>query len=377
MSDATTTATYVRFPDDLHEGTRQACERRRLLKSLALAGLAASFRGRSFAADDGIAAIADMATIDIHSHAGGVIGLQRVNTDAPFSPVAAPMREGGMAVLCLASVSDAPTHHVTDDRKIRPFRDPDPGELHAYGQRSFERIHALAAAQDMPLVRNAVELAAARSSRPSIVVTAEGGDFIEDRIDRLDEAYERWALRHLQLVHYRVNALGDIQTEATEHDGLTAFGADVIRRCNRLGIVVDVAHGTEALVRKAAAATGRPLVLSHTSLASRLGFRTRLVSATHARIVADTGGVVGIWPPASLFPDLAALAAGMARMVDAIGIDHVALGTDLRGLVGPSVFTSYRDLPALAHALLARGFQVADVRKLLGGNYLRVFAASA
>jgi membrane dipeptidase len=63
-------------------------------------------------------------------------------------------------------------------------------------------------------------------------------------------------------------------------------------------------------------------------------------------------------------------------MVDAIGIDHVGLGSDMRGMVGPSIFSSYRDLPLLAQALLARGFEVPEVRKILGGNYVRVFSAS-
>jgi membrane dipeptidase len=360
-------------------GEDGAFNRRQVLKAATLACLAAADMeaiAEPVSAADARTAIENMATVDVHSHAGGVIGLRRVNSDDPFSPVADPMREGGMAVICLATVSDSPTHHVTEDRRIKPFRDPEPGELYAYGQRSFQRIHELARIQGLALVKDAAALSLARSDRPSIVVCAEGGDFLEGVVERVDAAYEQWGLRHLQLVHYRVNALGDIQTEPTVHGGLTPFGAEVIRRCNRLGIVVDVAHGTYDLVRQAAAVAVKPLVLSHTSLSSRPGARSRLVSIEHARVVADTGGVVGIWPPASIFPDMAALAAGMARMVDAIGIDHVALGSDMRGLVGPSTLSSYRDLPLLAQALLARGFQVPEVRKVLGGNYVRVFTAS-
>lgn len=160
------------------------------------------------------------------------------------------------------------------------------------------------------------------------------------------------------------------------HGGLTPIGAEVVRRCNRLGIVVDVAHGTYDLVRQVAAITDRPLVLSHTSLSTAPKPYSRLISKDHARVVADTGGVIGIWPPASIFPDMAALATGMARMADVVGVEHVALGTDMRGLVGPSTFDSYRDLPALAGALLQRGFDADDVRRILGGNYARVFRAS-
>jgi membrane dipeptidase len=315
-------------------------------------------------------------TVDIHTHAGHVIGVRTVRGQFPFTEVASPMRDGGMAVLCLAAVSDAPTHHVTADRRIRPFRDPDPGELYAFGQLSFQRLHDLAAAQHMPIITGAAGLAQARSAHPSIIISAEGGDFLEGRIDRVEEAYTRWSLRHLQLTHYRVNELGDIQTEPPIHGGLTPFGADVVRACNRIGIVVDVAHGPYDLVKQAASVTTKPLVLSHTALSNAPGERSRLIAPDHARAIAGTGGVIGIWPPMRSFPDMAALAAGIARMVDVVGIDHVGLGTDMGGLVGPAVFASYRDLPALAVALRARGFQAAEMRKLLGENYRRVFAAS-
>ena len=68
--------------------------------------------------------------------------------------------------------------------------------------------------------------------------SAEGADFLEGRLERLEEAHRLHHLRHLQLTHYRVNELGDIQTTLPVHGGLTAFGAEIIRACNRLGIVV-------------------------------------------------------------------------------------------------------------------------------------------
>lgn len=106
------------------------------------------------------------------------------------------------------------------------------------------------------------------------------------------------------------------------HNGLAAFGAEVIRRCQRMGIIVDVAHGIEALVRQAVNVTTRPLVLSHTSLTGAPRPRTRLITTEHARLVARTGGLIGVWPPTNLFPDLDALADGIARMADAVGAAH-------------------------------------------------------
>jgi membrane dipeptidase len=319
-----------------------------------------------------MAQIADGTAVDVHSHAGNLIPMSFGR--GSFAAVAEPMRQGGVAAICLAVVSDSPTIKLTDGR-LRPSRDPRPGELYDHTMRSFEKLHALAGAQQMPLLRTSADLRGARSGTPSIIVSSEGADFLEGRIERLDEAYQRWALRHLQLTHYRPNELGDIQTEPSVHGGLTQFGVDVVRRCNQMGIVVDVAHGTFELVKKAASVTTKPLVLSHTSLTDRPAAWTRRILPDHARAIAATGGVIGIWPVIGYFPNMVAYADGFARMVDVAGIDHVGLGTDLLGLVGASTLVNYNDLPQLAAALRGK-FTPEETAKLLGGNYRRVFLAS-
>lgn len=320
-----------------------------------------------------MAQAADGMAVDLHSHAGNVTRVSYGR--GGFSAVADPMRQGGVSVISLAVTSDSPIIQLANGR-LRPGRDPNPGELYAYSQRSFPALHALAREQGMPIVRTAAEIRAARASRPSLIVASEGADFLEGKIERLDEAHQRWALRHLQLTHYRPNELGDIQTEPSVQGGLTTFGADVIRRCNALGIVVDVAHGTFELVKKAAAVTTRPLVLSHTSLTTRPAAWTRRILPDHAKVIAATGGVIGIWPVADYFPNVVAYATdGFAKMVDVVGIDHVGLGTDQLGLVGASAMSSYTDLPQLAAALRTR-FNAEETSKLLGGNFRRVFEAS-
>lgn len=367
-------------PEIMRTGPEPALDRRALLRTGALLCLAVAVPRSVQAETDPLAVaravLAGALTIDIHSHAGRAVGRSKTSDTVPFTPVAAPMRDGGMAVICLAMVADTPTLELTPERRIRAMREPEPGELYQWGRRSFARLAALAQHQQLNLVTDIASLNASPRRGPSAIITSEGADFLEGRIERLTEAYREHRLRHLQLMHYRVNELGDIQTAAPVHGGLTRFGAEVIRDCNRLGIVVDIAHGSFDLVRQAAAVTTRPLILSHTSLANRPVPFSRLISPDHARLVAGTGGVIGIWPPSGIFPNLAALAAGMARMVDAVGIDHVGLGTDMNGLTAPPTFSSYRQLPDLAAALMARGFHADEVRKLLGGNYARVFAAT-
>jgi membrane dipeptidase len=319
-----------------------------------------------------LAQAADGMAVDIHSHAGNLVPMSFGR--GQFSAVAEPMRQGGVSAICLAVVSDSPTIKLTDGR-LRPSRDPRPGELYDFTWRAFEQLHALAREQGMPIIRTSAELGAARASRPSLVVSSEGADFLEGRIERLDEAYQRWALRHLQLTHYRPNELGDIQTEPSVKDGLTPFGVEVIRRCNQMGIAVDVAHGTYDLVKKAVAATSKPLVLSHTSLSNRPSPWTRQITSDHARAVASTGGVIGIWPIAAYFPNMVSYADGFAKMAEVVGVDHVGLGTDMLGLVGASTLPGYADLPQLAAALRTK-FTADETAKLLGGNYRRVFQAS-
>jgi membrane dipeptidase len=318
-------------------------------------------------------AIGSVTTVDIHSHAGHILRVR--DGSSGLGPVAAPMADGGMAAVCFAVVSDSPTHHIVGG-EIHPYRSPDPGELYAWSQRAFQRLHDLIAQEQLAVITNPAALAAARGGKPSAIIAAEGGDFLEGRPDRVDEAYERWQLRHLQLTHYRVNELGDIQTEAPEHGGLTDFGAEVIRRCNRRGVVVDVAHGTFDLVKRAASVTTKPLVLSHTSLTPSPRPRSRQISPDHARLIAQTGGVIGVWPVQSIYVDLNAMAYGMARLADVVGVDHVGLGSDMLGLVRPGVFDNYTQLPDLAAAMLTVGFNAGDVGKVLGGNYARVFAAT-
>ena len=312
----------------------------------------------------------DGTAVDSHSHAGNLI---RAAYGQSLIDVASPMKQGSLSVVCLCIVGDSPIIGVQNGR-LRPVREPKPGHLYDFSKVQFAKLHELARTQSMPIVKTAADLRAARSSRPSVIVSSEGADWLEGKIERVDEAYQRWQLRQLQLVHYHPNELGDIQTEPSVHGGLTDFGAEVIRRCNALGILVDVAHGTFDLVKRAAATTSKPLLLSHTGLGNRPTPWTRLITSDHARAIASTGGVVGIWPVNDV-AHVNSYASGIARMVDVIGVDHVGIGTDQMGLLGPSSLPSYADLPQLAAALSSR-FKPDEISKLLGGNYRRVFEAS-
>src|ERR1051325_2126708 len=137
-----------------------------------------------------------------------------------------------------------------------------------------------------------------KAKEPAIIGDVEGLDFLDGKLERLEEAHRR-GLRHLQLVHYTPNDIGDFQTGTITHDGLTDFGAEVIRVCHRLGFVCDVAHATEEMTKQAVKGATKPLLLSHPALAGSPAMGPtplagRQISPGHARAIAETGGAPGI-----------------------------------------------------------------------------------
>jgi membrane dipeptidase len=156
-------------------------------------------------------------------------------------------------------------------------------------------------------------------------------------------------------------------------NGLTEFGARVVRELNRLGVVIDVAHAIEEMTRGVAKETSKPLLLSHTALqGSKAMGQTplagRQISPEHARMVAATGGVIGIW---HFFPGVARYVQGIKDMVDVAGVELVGVGTDQQ--TAPGTLQDYAAFPRLVDEMLKSGFSAEEVGKMLGGNFLRLW----
>src|SRR5215470_5404787 len=179
------------------------------------------------------------------------------------------MREGRITAVCLQHASDLPVLRREPDNRVTVTRDPAPGELWRLTQSRLTWIDAIVKDQGLRRALSPGDLEAAHRDRvPAIVQAIEGCQFMEGRLERIGEVHRR-GVRHLQLVHFMRSDLGDNQTESPTQGGITPLGRDVIAECNRLGIVVDVAHGTLAMVEGAARISRTPLILSHTNLASR------------------------------------------------------------------------------------------------------------
>ncbi len=359
--------------------------RRQWMWSTALSSVAAMLagglgpRGSTAAAKTAETAQAALAvlrktiSVDVHTH-GGTTGI--TSKAPPSNDLAKGMRAGSLAVACLADVPDGPLLGRDEHGVLRALRVPEPGELYRQHLDRLAWVDEMVAHHGLRRALNAHDLERAhKAGHPAIVGDVEGLDFLEMKLERLEEAHRR-GIRHVQLVHYTPNDIGDFQTGTVTHQGLTPFGAEVIRACHRLGFVIDVAHATEDTVKQAVKVATKPLLLSHTALSGSAAMgptplAARQVSPDHARAVAETGGAVGIW---HFFASLDKYVEGMKEMVDIVGVDHVSIGTDQQ--VTPGSLQDYSQWVQLVAAMLRGGFTPKEAGKIAGGNYMRIFRAA-
>jgi membrane dipeptidase len=312
--------------------------------------------------------------IDLHGHAGRcfLAGLSAGRSTLGTASIADALRAAraaGMTAVNLSAVADFAVLRP-GPQGLSAHRDFRTGEAYADYRRQLDGIRAAAAEAGAGIATSAADLErAARDGSTAVLLGCEGGDFLEGDLGRLEEARAD-GVTMLTLVHYRVNELGDVQTEAPVHGGLSRFGRDVVAECNRLGIVVDCAHATFAATMAALEASSQPVIISHGQLGHDHGDdHPRLMSAGHAAAVAAAGGLTGGWPCGFTSSTMDNFGTEIIRLAEATGPDHVALGTDLDGNYKP-VLTGYDQLDDLASRLRDRGLPAGQVDQILGGNAL-------
>lgn len=249
----------------------------------------------------------------------------------------------------------------------------------------------------------------------------ENGAPIGDDLGKLKFFYDR-GIRYITLAHSANNRIAD-SSYATEKkwNGLSPFGRDVVAEMNRLGIMIDVSHLSDAAVAQAVELSRTPVVATHSALRHFTPDFERNLSDALAKAIAAKGGVIQI-PFGNAFVDpksaaktqayfvaynayLQQHAAGKTKQtvsefdaewdqanpplpvkieavldqidygVKLVGIDHIGIGSDFDGVSGalPEGLKTVADLPNLIAGLQARGYRDAELRKILGGNLLRVW----
>jgi len=316
------------------------------------------------------------------------------------------LREGGMHAPFFSLWVPVYYHGAEAVRRTLDLRDAMQSFLDAHP----DQIELATSASDIERIVGARKIAA--------VLTLEGGHQIDDDL-RVLRMYYRLGIRAMTLAHFRNNNWADSSTDKPWHNGLTEFGKQVVREMNRLGMMVDISHVSDKTFYDAIRISVKPVIASHSSCRA-LTDMPRNMTDDMLRALAKNGGVVGInfypgfisekasqasrqhiaaqasaLPPQNAkaldeyaanehFKDLAASGKhGDATLEDALnhidhavkvaGIDHVGIGSDWDGIDKvPAGLEDVSKMPAVTAGLLKRGYSEQDIKKIMGGNFLRV-----
>jgi len=232
----------------------------------------------------------------------------------------------------------------------------------------------------------------------------EGGSMIGSSLPALRNAYAR-GVRYMTLTHWLTTRWADAATDAPRHGGLTRFGREVVREMNRLGMLVDLSHVSPTTMAVALDVTEAPVIFSHSGALAvcdhprnvpdeilrrvpgnggvvmavflsgfvSQGFRDHLAGAED--VEADDPAARKAWMAEHPFPNaaLSQVADHIDHLRELAGIDHVGIGSDFDGGEPlPDGLGDVSRFPALLGELLRRGYSDDDVRKVAGGNVLRV-----
>ncbi|MFO0637744.1 MAG: dipeptidase [Polyangiaceae bacterium] len=228
------------------------------------------------------------------------------------------------------------------------------------------------------LVKTADEVDACRRDGVlGALLGIEGAHALEGDVDRV-AAFARRGVRYLGLLHFSANEVGYPAYGRGRRDGegLTPFGVRVVEACEENGVIVDLSHINKRGFLEACRIARKPPIVSHTGV---LGAHEhwRNIDDEQLRAVADRGGCVGvIFCPEFLGGDgIAPVVRHMKHILDVVGEEGVALGSDWDGFIVPTrELKDPRGLPLLTDALLAAGFSRTAIGKALRGNVMRVLA---
>ena len=190
------------------------------------------------------------------------------------------------------------------------------------------------------------------------------------------ERYARMGVVYMTLCHNGDNDICDSARGCGEHGGLSAFGVDVVKEMNRVGMVIDLSHAAESTFYDVIECSTKPVVCSHSSCRALCDHPRNLTDKQLAAIAAK-GGVVQVTMYSGFLrkDGTASLADFMSHLEHAVsvaGIDHVGIGTDFDGDGGIEGCSDASQLRNITRELFRRGYNVADVAKIWGGNWLRV-----
>jgi membrane dipeptidase len=326
------------------------------------------------------------------------------------------MREGGMNAIFFSIWIDG---HILGPPAVEKALD------------QIDAVHenVLRYSNDLVFCRTAAEVHRAHDQgKIAVLMGVEGGHMIGNDI-RIVRVFGDLGVRYMTLAHFYNDEWADSSTDKPAHNGLTDFGKDIVREMNRQGIMVDISHVSDKTFYDALEVSKSPLIASHSSCRA-LCNHVRNMSDQMIKDLAAKGGVIQINYEKSFLDqaykdafDNATAGGGVVAMlsqvekdcgddaecvnrgeiafernltqegklphvsweriidhidyaVKLVGPDHVGLGSDFDGANMPDGMEDCSHLPQITEALIRKGYSDDDIRKILGGNLLRVMEAN-
>lgn len=263
--------------------------------------------------------------------------------------------------------------------RIRSLRD--------HEKRYSDQMEIATTADDVRRIKSHGKLAA--------LMGIEGGHIIDNDLENLSMFYNL-GVRYMTLTHACSLSWADSATDEPAANGLSEFGKSVVREMNRLGMIVDISHVSDKAFWDAMSVSKAPVIASHSN-ARALCDHPRNMTDEMIRAVKEKNGLIGVtflqgyvdperknvyksalnwywfWNPKQPGTPLSKLVDHIDHIVKIAGIDHVGIGSDFDG--APFFLDGLKnvdDFPNLTFLLLKRGYSEEDIKKILGGNFLRV-----
>ncbi|MBN8647082.1 MAG: membrane dipeptidase [Caulobacterales bacterium] len=322
--------------------------------------------------------------IDTHAHPGRFFVKDSKNTSLPFwirtllrntfeEKAIADIQETKMSAVAFAGVADIDILGMKKSGSLYNARNFAQGEAwESYG-RQIKHIKEVLTKNKINIALNPDDIRAAiKNHALSAILTFEGADFLEGKIERIKEIYDN-GIRSVTIVHYTASEIGDIQTQTPIRGGLTEFGIAAVKEMQNQGIIIDLAHAAEPTAFKALENVSVPVICSHTHInGGASGEFPRFISNELAQAIVKGGGIIGAWPTGVKISTISGFVDRIFELSQKVGTDAISIGTDMGANYKP-VVTKYVDLILVVSELLRRGMNEADVVKFMGGNFLRVF----
>ncbi len=226
--------------------------------------------------------------------------------------------------------------------------------------------------------RNADELCdVCARKKVGIVLALQGVHQLEGRLDNLAEFYSK-GVRSVSLTHFNSSDAAPSNTCTHGHDDLKPYGLDLIKRMDELGMIVDCAHVAERAAHQAIEVSHNPVIISHTACRA-LRDISRNTSDDLIKAIAQKGGIMGImyqlpFLTTNPFAGPKCIVEHIDHVCELVGPDYVALGSDFDGfIIPPFGIRDTRDVVKITNGMVMKGYKLDDIRKILGGNVLRVY----